>query len=370
MKIERIETTAISVTLPRDFRGSVYSVPQKNCILTRIFTSDGVVGECVNGEGAGDIQLQQCRIIQQELAPMLLGQDPTRIEALWPLMWRATSRGGRDPRAAVRAVACLDSALWDVLGKVAGLPLWRLWGGAHEALPVICIGGQYQEGAGPEVYAEEMAALQAEGMAGCKFKVGGATPEHDAARTRAAREAAGEDFILCPDANRAWRRSEALDYARRAAPLGLRWFEEPVLWANDRRDMALLRGLTGIPICAGQSESTAEDCRDLIVDGAVDVCNLDASWGGGPTAWLRVAKLAACFGVEMAHHGEPILGAHLLGAVANATYVEVHHRERDPAFWRMAEGRGDIRDGLYHLPAGPGFGLSYDQGFVDHYKVG
>ncbi len=369
MKIERIEATAISITLPRDFRGSVYSVPQKNCILTRIFTSDGLVGECVNGEGAGDIQQVQVKIILNELLPMLQGEDPTRIEALWQKMWRVTSRGGRDPRAAVRAVACVDSALWDILGKVAGLPLWKLWGGAQDRLPVICIGGQYQDGAAPEVYAEEMQALQAEGMAGCKFKVGGATPEHDALRTRAAREAAGDAFVLCPDANRGWSRAEALDYARRAAPLGLRWFEEPVLWANDRRDMALLRNLTGIPICAGQSESLAEGCRDLIAEGAVDICNLDASWGGGPTAWLRVARMAACYGVEMAHHGEPILGAQLLGAVANGTYVELHHHERDPVFWQMTEGRGEIRDGVYHLPSGPGFGLRYDDDFVAHYRV-
>jgi D-arabinonate dehydratase len=128
--------------------------------------------------------------------------------------------------------------------------------------------------------------------------------------------------------------------------------------------MALLRATCGIPIAAGQSEITAEGCRDLIAGGAVDVCNLDASWGGGPTAWLRVAGMAACYGVQMAHHGEPVLGAHLLAAVSNGTYVETHHPNRDPLFHGGLTGRGEIKDGHYHLTDAPGFGVGYDPAFI------
>ena len=83
--------------------------------------------------------------------------------------------------------------------------------------------------------------------------------------------------------------------------LPLRWFEEPCHWDDDKRDMAQMRALSGMPICAGQSESTLQGCRDMIREGAIDICNLDASWGGGPTVWLRVAKMAQAFGIEMAH---------------------------------------------------------------------
>jgi D-galactarolactone cycloisomerase len=369
LKITKIEVIALSIKLPRDYRGSVYSVPQKNALVTRISTDHGPIGEAVNGEGAAAIQREMVDIINNELAPLLIGQDPSRIEHLWAQMWPATFRGGRNKDAAVRAIACVDSALWDLMGKVAGLPLYVLWGGARDKLPIIAIGGQYGENFTPAHYGREMEEYRALGLAGCKFKVGGKSPAEDAERTVAARKAGGDDFILCVDANRGWPRAMALEFARLAQGLNLRWFEEPCHWSNDKNDMALLRAITGLPIVAGQSEVTAEGCRDLMVTGAIDVCNLDASWGGGPTVWLRVARMAQCFSVEMGHHGEPVVGSHLLSAVENGTYVETHHPDRDPIFHRMVVGRGAIADGFYTLPDAPGFGVTFDPDFIKQYRV-
>lgn len=373
LRITRVEAILLQFPLPRDFRGSVYSVTSKNAIVTRLHTDHGPLGECVNGEGNAEMLRQTHRILEQELAPLLLGADPLAIEALWPQLWRATMRGNRDHRAAVRAVACADSALWDIVGKVAGLPLYRLWGGARDTLPIIAIGGQYRADDAQADQAadveQEIAELQALGLAGCKFKVGGRTPAQDAARLAIARRAGGDGFVLCADANRGWRRSEALDFAQRARDLGLEWFEEPCHWHNDRRDMALVRSQTGLRIAAGQSESSAEGCRDLMLDNAIDVCNLDASWGGGPTVWLRVAKLAACFGLEMAHHGEPVVGSHLLASQANGTYVETHHPERDPVFHQLLVGRGSIGGGQYTLPNAPGWGVGFDADMLAHHRL-
>jgi D-arabinonate dehydratase len=106
-----------------------------------------------------------------------------------------------------------------------------------------------------------------------------------------------------------------------------------------------------------------------MIDQAIDVCNLDASWGGGPSVWLRVARMAACFGVQMGHHGEPVLGAQLLAAVQNGTYVETHHPERDPIFHRMITGRGEISAGQYVLPQAPGWGVGFDADFIARYRV-
>ncbi len=370
MKIEKIEAIALSIKLPRDFKGSIYSVPQKNAVVTRITTDEGLVGHCVNGEGEAAIQPQMVQIIDKEIAPLLIGQDPMRIESHWDAMWRrATWRGGRDIRTAVRAVACVDSALWDILGKHAKLPLYKLWGGARDRLPIIAIGGQYHDDYQPADYGREMEEFRELGLAGCKFKVGGKSPREDYERTLAARRAGGEDFVLCVDANRGWSRADALAFVRLCPALNLRWFEEPCGWENDRHDLALLRAVTGMPIVAGQSEITAEDCRDLMVDRAIDVCNLDASWGGGPSVWLRVARMAQCFGVQMGHHGEPVLGAHLLAAVQNGTYMETHHPERDPIFHQMVQGRGDIVNGDYVLPQAPGWGLEFDEAFIQRHRV-
>lgn len=367
-RITRVEAVLVTVPLKRDFKGSSYSVPEKNAIITRIHTDDGLVGECANGEGRLAAHEAGFAILRDEIAPLLLGADPTRIQHLWARMWAVTYRHMMNPRPAVRAVGCADSALWDLMGHRAGLPLFRLWGAARESVPIVAIGGQYADGFSVADYGREMEDYLALGLAGCKFKVGGRSPREDAERTAAARSCGGEGFILCADANRAWNRHDALDYARRVSGLGLRWFEEPCHWNNDLQDMALLRATGGLPIAAGQSEITVEGCRDLIAGGAVDVCNLDASWGGGPTAWLRVAGLAACHGVQMAHHGEPVLGAHLLAAVDNGTFVETHHPDRDPLFHGGLTGRGRIENGHYHLTEAPGFGVGYEPGFVRKYE--
>ena len=368
-RIAAVEVTLISIPLPRDFRGSVYHVTAKNCLITRVTTASGAVGEAVNGEGDLAVHRAAAKLLRDDFAPAVLGEDASRIARCWERLWAVTHRMGLDRRAAVRAVAAIDSALWDLAGKSAGMSLHRLWGGYRDALPIIAIGGQYVDGAPPEAYGHEIEELRALGIGGCKFKVGGLSPEEDAKRFRAARKAGGDDFILCADANRGWPRADAIAFAKRVADLGVRWFEEPCHWSNDRRDMAAVRAATGLPVAAGQSEITAEACRDLVMDGAIDICNIDASWGGGPTAWLRIAHMAEMFGAQMAHHGEPVIGAQLLAAVANGTYVETHHPERDPIFHRMIQGRGTIKDGVYQLPEGPGWGVAFDPDFVKRHTV-
>jgi D-arabinonate dehydratase len=103
--------------------------------------------------------------------------------------------------------------------------------------------------------------------------------------------------------------------------------------------------------------------------GAIDVCNFDASWGGGPTEWRRVAALAGTFTVEMAHHEEPQISAHLLAAIPNGTYLETFHPDRDPMFQRLVANRSELKDGYYSVPDGPGFGLELDATAIKKYRV-
>ena len=132
--------------------------------------------------------------------PALVGEDPFRIERLWELARPATFDILRDRRLGLVATACVDTALWDLIGKALGQPLHRLWGGYRDSLPVITIGGYY----GKHDVAEEVAELRERGLAGMKFKVGGLSPEEDAERFRVARTTAGPDFVLCADANQGW----------------------------------------------------------------------------------------------------------------------------------------------------------------------
>jgi L-alanine-DL-glutamate epimerase-like enolase superfamily enzyme len=273
----------------------------------------------------------------------------------------------RDRGLALQAIACLDTAIWDAFGKAVGLPLFRLWGAYRDTLPVIVIGGYY--GLDRSQIMEQMQQYKSMGFAGCKFKVGGASAQQDAERVRAAREAVGDQFILLVDANQGYTREQAVEFARRVADLGIRWFEEPCRWFNDRRWMRDVRYMTGIAVAAGQSESTVAGVRDLIVDDAIDVCNFDSSWGGGPTVWRKIASLATAFGIEMGHHEEPQVSAHLLASIPHGTYIECFDPDRDPIFWNLFSNRPTFTDGMYAVPDKPGLGIELNTDYVERYCV-
>lgn len=366
MKITRIETVPLDVPLPRVFHGSHYSMSSRATLITRVHTDEGIVGEVYNGDDP-DTQRETARIIEEEFGPLLVGQDPLRVEALWEIMLPLTFDILRDRRLVVLAMGAMDSALWDVVGKAAGLPLSVLWGGYREALPMIAIGGYYVQTL--QELVEEVEHYRGLEIAGCKMKVGGASPQEDAERFRTMREAAGEDFILIADANQGYTVTEALDFCHRVEGLNLRWFEEPVRWYNDRLGLRDVRYKAGVDVAAGQSEISRAGVLSLLTEGAIDVCNFDASWGGGPTEWRRVAGTAMTFGVAMGHHEEPQIAAHLLAAVPNGTYVECFHPDRDPIFWNLIENRSPIAGGMYKVPTEPGWGLTLDEQYIDRYRV-
>ena len=368
LRIERIECVPLSMPLPRTFRGSNYFMTHRCTIITRVYTSAGIVGEIYNGDEF-ETQGEVVKIIHDEIQPLLIGKDAFNIEGCWELMRKPSTNILRDRKLAMCAQACVDSALWDAVGRALNAPLYKLWGGYADRLPSICIAGYYEEGKTLADFGREIEQIKLHGHSGCKFKVGGRTPAEDAERVRVARKAVGDDFILVVDANQAWTLRQAVQFSRLAADLNIRWFEEPVRWHNDRLDMAAARSQTGIPICAGQSEISRAGCRDLMMANAIDVCNFDASWGGGPTEWRRVAALAASFGIEMGHHEEPQISAHLLAAISNGTYLETFHPDRDPMFYRLVANRSELKDGLYEVPSGAGFGVELDADTIRKYRV-
>lgn len=364
LTIAAVETIPIRVPLARVYRGSKYKMTHRSTVVTRVHTEEGIVGEAYCGdEDAGLLEIDE--IIHSEVAAQLIGEDAFRVERCWQLARPATYDILRDRRLGLVATASVDAAIWDAIGKALGQPLHRLWGGYRDTLPVITIGGYYDT----LDVAEEVAGLREQGLAGMKFKVGGLSPEEDAARFREARAAAGDDFVLCADANQGWTPSQAIRFARLVEDLDLYWFEEPCLWSNDRRAMRDVRYGGGVRTCAGQTELSAGGCRDLMIEGAIDFCNFDSSWSGGVTEWRRVAAAALSYDVAMAHHEEPQVASHLLASVANGTFLEVFSAERDPIWWNLVANRPAIDGGQMRLPSGPGFGWELDQDFIAAHRV-
>lgn len=369
LKIERLEFIPLVMSLRKVFRGSHYHMTHRCTIITRVFTACGVIGECYNGDEF-ETQGEVLQILQEEIGPRIKGMSAASPEACWAAALPPTFNILRDRHLALSAQACIDSAVWDAFGKAVGQPLYRLWGGAKDSLPVIAIAGYYEEGKTLDDYGREMLSLKEMGLGGCKFKVGGDTPEEDAARVRAARAAVDKTFKICVDANQGYEMREAVQFSRLVADLDLMWFEEPCRWYNDRKAMAEVRRIGGLPITAGQSEQSRAGCRDLMMEGAIDFCNFDASWGGGPTEWRRVAGMASAFSVTMAHHEEPQVSAHLLGAIPHSACLEVFHPDRDPLFYELVANRSPFKNGTYRIPEGPGWGLELNESVIKKFGAG
>ena len=368
LTVERIECIPLSMPLARTFRGSNYFMTHRCTIITRLYTKEGIIGECYNGDEF-ETQTEVVGIVEKEIAPRLVGMDAFNVEGCWEAMRKPSYNILRDRKLAMCAQALVDSVIWDTVGKALEVPLYKIWGGFRDQLQVICIAGYYEEGKTLADFGREMQWIRDNGYAGCKFKVGGRTPKEDAERVKVARAAVGDDFVLTVDANQGYTLRQAIEFSRLVEGDNIRWFEEPVRWYSDRLDMASARNMTGIPICAGQSEISRAGCRDLMLSGAIDVCNFDASWSGGPTEWRRVAALASCFNVEMAHHEEPQISAHLLASVAHGTYMETFHPDRDPLFYQLVANRAPFVGGIYAVPQGPGFGLELDASVIAKYRV-
>jgi D-galactarolactone cycloisomerase len=365
LKIQRIETIPVRVPLRQTYRGSFYQMTHRATILTRIYTDAGVVGEAFVGD-EDHINDQVERVIRDEISPNLLGEDAFAIERCWELARPATWNILRDRRIGLVACAAVDTALWDAVGKAVDLPLWKLWGGYGNRVQAIWTGGYYNTDIS---IGAEMEAARKAGIAGMKFKVGGRTPEEDADRFIEARTAAGNDFVLIADANQGYTPDQAVRFARLVEDYGLFYFEEPCRWQNDRRAMRDVRYRSGARVCAGQSELSAGGCRDLMVESAIDFCNFDGSWSGGPTEWRRVAAMALSFDVKMCHHEEAHIGAHLLAAIPHGTFADTMHEDRDPIWSHMIANRPMLKDGWITLSDRPGLGWDLDEDFIAKYRI-
>jgi len=367
MNIHSIEAIAIDIPLSMNFGGATYNVLKRSTVVTRLRTEDGLLAEVYNGDNR-EGGLEICRLIEEVLAPAVTGLSIFKAELISERM-RAFTIANGDRKTLLEAIACVDCAVWDAVGKALGQPVRNILGSYRDAALILSIGGYYMEGKTLADIGHEMEQYRDAGMAGCKFKVGGLSPEEDAERVRVARKAAGPDFILAVDANRGWSAEDAIRFARLIEDQDIAWFEEPCHWHDDAAMMARVRQSIRIPVNAGQSEITSHGVRRLLDANAVDLVNVDVSECGGVTDWRRAAAMCWASGVKIAHHEESQIAINLLTAIPHGTYVECFaHPERDPVWREMWANRPPVVDGQMAAPEGPGFGLELDQDMIRRYR--
>ena len=367
MRITDIKAHWIRVPLKKPFHGGTYTVNSRATIVTRIHTDEGIVGEAFAGDQR-DNGGQICNLIQTEYKKQLLGEDPVSIDKHWNQLF-STSITAVDKRSNLEALSLVDMALWDALGKITRQPVYKLLGGYRNKVPIITIGGYYQEGKTLKDFTKEITSYLEQELAGIKFKVGRINVEEDIERVRVAREAAGDDFVIAVDANMAWTPKQAIRFANLAEKYNIAWLEEPTHWYNFPKDMHTVKESVNIPLAAGQSELTRFGCKELMDANAIDICNVDSSICGGITEWMKIADLANLYHISMAHHEEWQISMHLFGGIPHGTYAECFADPlRDPLFEDFVLNK-KITKGFIEIPNLPGLGLELNEEMINRYQV-
>ncbi|TDO49082.1 D-galactarolactone cycloisomerase [Kribbella sp. VKM Ac-2527] len=342
MKITRITVDVVSEPKEHPVRDAIQLLDRNGRTRVIVETDEGVSG--VSDSHFGRVVSSPAvlaKIVTDQLAPVIIGEDPTLIRGIRKTLRELTDYQGTAGLSSY-GISAIDLALWDLLGKSLGVPVWRLLGAQRTTIPAYAMVGWLElDVAGLEAVS---AKAMEQGFRGVKMKVGGGPLTEDVSRIRAVRAVIGADAPLMVDANQAFGFSEALRRGRVYEELDCRWFEEP-LPAGDTDGHVRLAEKLDIPIATGENRYGQEAFRDLLAGGGVGVVQPDLRRAGGLTDCLEIGLMAAGFGVPYASHGG---GAHIhvLAALPNTIYVE--------SGLLPADGRVELVDGCYPLPLEPG----------------
>jgi len=363
MKITAVETHHIAVPASigaKDvgFIGTGWS--RMNTLFLRIVTDQGLEGW---GEGFGHATCQATRaVLDNQLGPMLIGQDARDIAGLHRRMAMALHVYGRNGPGTY-ALSAMDVALWDIAGKQANLPLWRLLGGApiatHEAYASLL---RYSEG---RSIAAAIERAVSQGYRHLKLHEIAYEP------VAAARAAAGPAPEIMLDTNCPWTVDEAIAMARKLRPLNLAWLEEPVWPPEDFSGLARVRRESGIPIAAGENAQNLMDFRTAFDANALDVAQPSVAKIGGITAMMAIAGLAEARGVRLIPHcayfGPGFLASlHLHTRLAPGTPFERLFMTLEASPYHDAIM---AQSGRVTVPQGPGLGMDPDPEILERYAV-
>lgn len=367
-RIVSIEACTVRVPLDTITSFSTRVVRDRHYGLVRVRTADGLegIGFCYAGSIAGGLV---AAAVRQLFAPLLIGENPWRIEALWDRMYREALLHGRTG-SVMRALSIIDIALWDRNARAVGKPLHTLLGGfASEKVPAYASGGYYVDGKTPEMLGEEVGSYAARGFKAVKIKVGRFSPKEEEARVAAAREAIGPDVLLMLDANNAWSDLHtALQHTQRYEAYDPYWIEEPFS-PDDIDNHVRLGQRTSITVATGEIEAGRWRFKELLdKDGSI-ILQTDAAVCGGITEWRRIAATAASYGASVAPHWFHDLHVHLVAATPNATWVEYFPDDQVLNFWRLPNRQLAVNQGYLELPSTPGLGFEFDEAAIERYRM-
>lgn len=371
LPIERVVAHPLQVRLPKPQRTSQADYGSVEILVVEIETRDGLVGI---GEGLARFGARgYAALVEDILAPRLIGRDARDRRALWKLMRAGLS--GRPGGQLVEAIAALDIALWDLAGQAAGEPIHKLLGGmGRTEVPAYASSINWLDDA--TVEAEIASAL---GQGFCEIKVKLGQPVDAAiARAKLARRLAGDGTALYVDANWAYDVDEALQVGRELADLGYAFFEEPIA-PHDRAGYAKLARHLPIRLAAGESDYVASEALAMLQDRSIGLIQPDVTRSGGITETWRIAELAAAFHTGYAPHvgwsGAICVAASLHLAAAAETLrtfecMVYDNPLRDSLCRPLVGERTQLAGGRLQVPTGPGLGVTLDRDVLAAHRIG
>ena len=377
MQITDVACYPLRCRLGRPFAYSQKWFRHRTALLVKVMTDEGVTGwgECFSHDAGPAL----AAMIEQVYKPLLLGKDALAREEIWEHLYNWTRDYGQKGSTVV-AQSGIDIALWDILGKATGLPIYRLLGGPfRDRVEAYATGMYLTEEAldDPSVLAKEAASYVEQGFGAVKMKVGFGL-QRDVRFVEAVRHAIGDRVGLMIDANHAYDSATAIALGRAVQPYNIAWFEEPVV-PEDVEGYRAVRQALDIPIAGGEAEFTRHGFRRLICDGAVDILQPDLCVAGGISEGRKIAALASAWHRRCLPH---VWGTGI--ALATALHFIAALPEQPPALnsasllLELDRTENPLRDHLLAtpiqmegsfalVPQGPGLGVEVDEGELERY---
>ena len=343
---------------------SHFIVPTANELLIKIKNKDGN-----SGFGMATNYTDITPIIKpfsNGLENFIIGEDPFRPEKIYEKIFKLTdtrisSEKGWSKESLIRISAALDIACWDLIGKSSKTPLYKLFGGYRNKVPVYVTCGYYRDDKGESELREELKKLIQIGHQSFKVKVGGLSIKEDSKRLEIIRDEIGLEKDLMIDVNRAWDLKTAIQGVKEFEKFKPSWIEEPLRWEDDRRTLKLLSKQTNVPLSAGESETTSYGCRSMLEENAIQILQFDCTMFGGFTHGRKLASLCEINHIDIAPHHDCFIHAPLVASSPAGRILESFDDERDPLQSELYDIKHKMENGWIHLNDNPGLGLNISE---------
>jgi L-alanine-DL-glutamate epimerase-like enolase superfamily enzyme len=372
MKIRDVEAIGISFPIPKDKQVTlgIGTGVKKDAVLVKVTTESGLVGwgESHHGRAPGAV----AHLVNTTLRQLVVGMDAADVVGVWARVYKYQLGSHGMGAGTAIALSGIDQALWDIRGKAAGWPLYKLLGGSARAVPAYAGGVSlgYQP---PEQLVEEAGVFVKAGYKAVKLRLGD-SPKRDLERVAAVREALGDDVDILTDANTGYSLADARKVMPGLDAHGVGWLEEPFP-AHDHHNYATAATYGSVPLAAGENHYTRFEFHRLIEDGVIGILQPDPSKAGGVTELMRIAALASAWKLPIHPHTSMTgismaVSVHILCAIENGGYFEADVSKDNLFRDEMVNTPYKVdRDGCVHPLEGPGIGVEVDEAFVKKHPV-